>query len=97
MTDFQKALYVLTVDFVDEVKRSMIDRYLMIQSYDEERLCLDRLLVHFLEETGQADLDMQKSFERYLDGDKYFSLDVTPLNHASHYRQVIVDFLQGKW
>ena len=97
MTSIQKTVFTITREFVDSVKKkSMIEQYLLIQENTEQKFMLDTLLKKYASEADKADKDEQRSFEQYLNGSEYASLEVSCLNHARHYKSVIIDILQGK-
>ncbi len=96
MTNLQKAVFKITAEFVDEVKKPMIDKYLSMQENAEERFMIDTLLEKYITEAGNAEKDTQRSFEQYVRGDKHTTLEVCCLNHERHYKLVIIDILQGK-
>ena len=96
MTLRQKTVFEITREFSDDVKKSMIEQYLFMQNNTEKKYMLDTLLKKYAIEADKAYRDEQCSFEQYLDGSKYVSLEVSCLNHARHYKLVIIDILQGK-
>lgn len=96
MTSTQKTVFDITREFVDSVKKPMIEQYLLMQENTEQKFMIDALLKKYASEAEKADKDEQRSFEQYLNGSKYASLEVSCLNHARHYKSVIIDILQGK-
>jgi hypothetical protein len=96
MTSTQKTVFDITREFVDSVKKPMIEQYLLMQENTEQKFMIDALLKKYASEAEKADKDEQRSFEYYLNGDKHSSLEVSCLNHARHYKLVIIDILQGK-
>lgn len=74
----------------------MIEQYLLMQENTEQKFMIDTLLKKYAVESEKADKDEQRSFEQYLKGDKYTALEVSCLNHARHYKLVIIDILQDK-
>jgi hypothetical protein len=96
MTSVQKTVFDITREFVEEVKKQMIDQYLLIQEDTEQKFMLDALLKKYAVEAEKAEKDECRSFEQYLKNDKYITLEVTCLNHARHYKLVIIDILQNK-
>ena len=96
MTNLQKAVFNITREFVDTVKKPMIDKYLEMQENANERFLIDTLLEKYIVEAEKAEKDEHHSFERYLKGDKHTTLKVYVLNHAKLYKNIIIDTLQGK-
>lgn len=96
MTSIQKTVFDITREFVDSVKKPMIEQYLLMQENTEQKFMLDTLLRKYESEKEKADKDEQRSFEYYLKGDKHTTLEVSCLNHTRHYKSVIIDILQGK-
>jgi len=95
MTDLQKAVFDITREFVDHVKKPMINKYLEMQEFDDKKFLIHTLLEKYIVEAARAEKDMQRDFEYYIEH-KTGQLEVSCLNHAYHYKIAIIDILQGK-
>lgn len=96
MTKIQKALFEITRQFVDEVQKPMIDKYLEMLQIPEQKYMIETLLTRYDREKEKADKDEIRNFENYLTGNKYNSLKYHCLIHEDHFKQIIIDFLQGR-
>jgi len=96
MTSYEEAVFLITREFVEDVKKWMIDKYNLLANDESHRFLIIPLLNKFLDEAVKAESTEKSKFTRYLSGDRTAILEAGVLNHAKQYKQVIIDILQEK-